>query len=245
LPNQAKVRSTFQRRLYRRNLRPSCVLRFRRFRRCGQISSMPRRFSRFRRGSLSYPLSAMTRSGFFRGRPRLFRGTATRSSVFSRSVTSAGLAESRWFPRGTPWPSTTTIHFVPLPRLVGPTQAPLFSPGRTSRRRRPRTSRVGLSGPIRPEKPARPLTRHLPPPTVSAAASTCLAMGTLPGGPSTGPQSATPRGCLRAPVGARSVCDRPYVTASASVRAARSSPTARRSATGTWPSLLLSMASGI
>src|SRR5881628_1470698 len=28
--------------------------------------------------------------------------------------------------KGRPWPSTTTIHFVPLPRLVFPTPAPLF-----------------------------------------------------------------------------------------------------------------------
>jgi len=33
-------------------------------------------------------------------------------------------------PRGRPAPSTTTIHFVPLPRLVLPTPQPLFSPER-------------------------------------------------------------------------------------------------------------------
>ena len=30
-----------------------------------------------------------------------------------------------------PWPSTSTIHFVPFPRLVFPTAAPLFSPTRS------------------------------------------------------------------------------------------------------------------
>src|SRR5262249_37504167 len=34
------------------------------------------------------------------------------------------LAESRWHASGTPSPSTTTIHLVPLPRLVFPTPAP-------------------------------------------------------------------------------------------------------------------------
>ena len=44
------------------------------------------------------------------------------------SFTSAGDAEAMVPPRGTPWPSTTTIHFEPFPRLVGPTQSPPFSP---------------------------------------------------------------------------------------------------------------------
>jgi hypothetical protein len=33
----------------------------------------------------------------------------------------------RVFPKGTPLQSTTTIHFVPLPRLVFPTPSPPFS----------------------------------------------------------------------------------------------------------------------
>ena len=36
---------------------------------CGQISSIPRFCKRLRNGSLSYALSAITRSGFCRGRP--------------------------------------------------------------------------------------------------------------------------------------------------------------------------------
>ncbi len=36
-------------------------------------------------------------------------------------------AQWRWSPRGTPAPSTTTILFVPLPRLVFPTPAPFFA----------------------------------------------------------------------------------------------------------------------
>ena len=47
------VRSTIQRRLYRRSARPSCVAGFLRLERCGAISSIPRRASRSRNGSLS------------------------------------------------------------------------------------------------------------------------------------------------------------------------------------------------
>jgi hypothetical protein len=56
--------------------------------------------------------------GSFFGPLRPQRGTVTASSVFSASFTSAGDAEARRLPRGTPWPSTTTIHFVPLPFLA-------------------------------------------------------------------------------------------------------------------------------
>src|SRR5439155_1663122 len=48
------------------------------------------------------------------------------ASVVSASCVSCGDAEQRCFPKGRPWPSTTTIHFVPLPRLVFPTPAPIF-----------------------------------------------------------------------------------------------------------------------
>src|SRR5438105_471206 len=51
------------------------------------------------------------------------------SKAASAKVTSPGVADSNLLPRGTPWPSTTTIHFVPLPFLVFPTQAPLFFAG--------------------------------------------------------------------------------------------------------------------
>ena len=57
---------------------------------------------------------AIRRSGRLRGRPALpVRPTATVSSVFSSSVTSAGQAESRYAPSGVPAPSTKTIHLVP------------------------------------------------------------------------------------------------------------------------------------
>src|SRR5205814_2906687 len=53
-----------------------------------------------------------------------------KTKAASAKVTSPGVADSNLLPRGTPWPSTTTIHFVPLPFLVFPTQAPLFLPER-------------------------------------------------------------------------------------------------------------------
>ncbi len=50
------------------------------------------------------------------------------SQNLSTSVTSCGDAEAMVLPRGIPWPSTTTIHFDPLPLLVFPTPMPLFLP---------------------------------------------------------------------------------------------------------------------
>jgi hypothetical protein len=46
------------------------------------------------------------------------------------------------WPNGVPAPSTRTIHFVPLPRLVLPTLRPLFSPGRSCHRQSIRPSAV-------------------------------------------------------------------------------------------------------
>ena len=134
LPSHAKVRSTFHLLLYLRSCLPSCVGFLILFCRCGLISSMSLAANCSRRGSLSYPLSAISLSGFRFGSPPPLRGTATLLSVFSTSVTSFGLAESRCFPIGIPSPSTTTIHFVPLPRLVFPTHSPLFWQGRNCRR---------------------------------------------------------------------------------------------------------------
>lgn len=126
LPSHEKVRSTFHRLLYLRSRLPSCVGSLTLFFLCGQTSSIPLAANCSRRGSLSYALSAISLSGFRPGTQSPSDGTSTAFSVFSTSVTSLGLAESRWFPRGIPSPSTTTIHFVPLPRLVFPTHSPLF-----------------------------------------------------------------------------------------------------------------------
>jgi hypothetical protein len=64
-------------------------------------------------------------------RPALWLGTRTSASVASASVTSAGEALSSRTPSGRPSLSTSTIHFVPLPRLVLPTASPPFSPERS------------------------------------------------------------------------------------------------------------------
>ena len=110
----------------------------------GQINSMLRFNSLSPSGSLSYPLSAMMRTGFCRGRPRLFLGTAIFSIVGSSSFISLGQAESRSAPIRTRWPSTTTIHFVPFLPLVFPTHGPLFC-----HRQRFLPNLTGLVGPVR------------------------------------------------------------------------------------------------
>ena len=50
------------------------------------------------------------------------------SSVASTSVTSCGEALATWTARGRPWPSQIAMILLPLPRRVGPTAEPLFSP---------------------------------------------------------------------------------------------------------------------
>src|SRR6266849_825645 len=74
--------------------------------------------------------------------PRVRRLTQIVASVVSASRASCGDAEQRCFPKGRPWPSTTTIHFVPLPRLVFPTPAPLFWREQNSRPGRTRSTAV-------------------------------------------------------------------------------------------------------
>src|SRR5258707_11321297 len=81
--------------------------------------------------------------------PAFGPGTRTSASVTSASVASPGEALSSRTPSGRPWPSTSTIHFVPLPRVVFPTAAPPFSLGRSCRRERPRPiSTVGPALPV-------------------------------------------------------------------------------------------------
>ena len=90
------------------------------------------------------------RSGL--GLPGPCFGTLISPMTLSRSVISAGEAESVWLPRGIPWPSTTTRHFVPFPRLVFPTPAPLFLPGRSSHPQRPHPNRGCRYGPTQRER---------------------------------------------------------------------------------------------
>src|SRR6516162_7076684 len=88
----------------------------------------------------------------------------------------------RVFPRGRPRPSTTTIHFVPLPRLVFPTPQPLFSPERNCR---PETLRsISLAGArlTRSKTFARYSTKRPAPPSRAVAASTSKDAGISPAG---------------------------------------------------------------
>ena len=60
--------------------------------------------------------------------PVPFWGLLMSAMTFSRSLISAGEAESVWLPRGIPWPSTTTRHFVPLASLrFSDSRAPFFA----------------------------------------------------------------------------------------------------------------------
>ena len=88
-----------------------------------------------------------------------------------RSVTSAGEALSSRTPSGTPSPSASTIHFVPLPRLVLPTARPLFLRGRNCRRERSRPSAACHFRPAPPAAPAKLPARRLRPASVAIVAS--------------------------------------------------------------------------
>src|SRR5271169_1888510 len=110
------------------------------------------------------------RLGFCLGRP-LGRGTLTSASVASASVTSPGEALSSRTPSGRPPPSTSTVHFVPLPRLVLPTAEPLFSPERSYRPRTPPPTSEDLRHRGRPTKFASHQAKRLAPPTALTAAN--------------------------------------------------------------------------
>src|ERR1700679_529558 len=146
------------------------------------------------------------RLGFCRGQP-LGRGTLTSASVASARVTSPGEALSSRTPSGRPPPSTSTIHFVPLPRLVLPTAEPLFSLERSCR---PGTSL----------------------PTAATVASRLRERDTCPAENATPHPSATPTVCppdrpgWTPTVGPACPC-----AASALAAEARSSPTAPHSTT--------------
>ena len=158
---------------------------------------MPRFARRCRRGSEAQAFSSITRSGFWRGRPGPWRGTAMGSRVGSNSVTSAGEAASKRFPKGRPWPSTTTSPFVPLPRVVLPTQAPRFSPGQSCRQPRFPPHRVGLGRPVAPRTRATPSATRLGLPSPGGAASRDWGTETAPARLAIGHRFAGPRGGLR------------------------------------------------
>src|ERR1700681_1702080 len=139
-------------------------------------------------------------------------------------------AEQRWSLRGTPRPSTTTIHFVPLPRLVFPTPQPLFSREQNSRPKTIRSTSTAGARSTRSETSARCSTTRPAPPSL-AAASRSRDAGISPACLASEPRSAESTESLPAHDGFESSDDRPCVVWAAWGARARSSATALRSAT--------------
>src|SRR6516164_397392 len=133
-------------------------------------------------------------------------------------------------PRGRPRPSTTTIHFVPLPRLVFPTPQPLFSPERNCR---PETLRsISLAGArlTRSKTFARYSTKRPAPPSRAVAASTSKDAGISPAGPASEPRSAESKESLPAHDDSRSTDDHLWVVWAAGGGRARFSSSGHGSA---------------
>src|SRR5581483_11681333 len=154
----------------------------------------------------------------------------TSASVASANVTSAGEALSSRTPNGTPSPSASTIHFVPLPRLVLPTARPLFLRARSCRRGRFHPIAAVLPRPTRPAGHARHQARHPAPATAAIAASRSRARETHPAKTAKPHRFAEPTESLRNRPDSRlevvHVC---RVASSASGTTAQSAPTARPS----------------
>lgn len=206
-PNQEKLRSTFHRRAYLLSLRPSCNAGRFLFLRCGQISSTLR-FLRFpRRLSESAALSYIRRL--------ILLFPYALSSRGSISFTSAGEAEVTMLPRGTPSPSTTTIHFEPLPRLVFPTSGPLFLPKQSCHRQRPLPISAVTVYPVVVEIASRHSPKHLALPNTATVASRCWARDTLTASLSSAPRSEVSTEFLRNKLGCQSVADHLYLVSRA------------------------------
>ena len=96
---------------------------------------------------------------------------ASELAVFAVRNDEVDAASGQRTPSGRPPPSTSTIHFVPLPRLVLPTASPPFWLGRSCHPETSRPTSASLRRPMRPtERATHPATR-LRPATASAAAS--------------------------------------------------------------------------
>jgi hypothetical protein len=101
-------------------------------------------------------------------------------------------------PQGTPAPSPTTLHFVPLPRRVLPTARPLFSPGQNCR---PRMIHPILAVGVRTTRSrtrARSAARNPAPPNRTAVAGRSRDAGTRPANPASGRRCAESTKCLPA-----------------------------------------------
>src|SRR6266571_4757733 len=128
-------------------------------------------------------------------------------------------------------PATTTIHFVPLPRLVFPTSAPPFWPGRNCR---PETTRsISIAGvrSTRSRTLARCSARRPARPSPAVVASRSKGADISPAYPANEPRSAESRESLPTPDGSRSTGDRPCGACAVWEARARFSSTALRSAT--------------
>src|ERR1700722_6713626 len=135
------------------------------------------------------------------------------------------------FPRGRPRPSTTTIHFVPLPRLVFPTPQPLFSREQNSHPETIRSTSIAGARLTRSETFARFSTKRPAPPNLAVVASTSKDAGSSLAGPASELRSAASTKFLPAHGGSRSTGAHPCVVGAAWGARARSSATALRSAT--------------
>src|ERR1700674_2886934 len=154
----------------------------------------------------------MTRIGFCLGRPaRWRRPTRIEASVVSASLTSAGDAEPRWSPRGTPAPSTTTIHLVPLPRLVFPNPAPLFSLEQNCRPETTRSTAIAGVRLTRSRTRARCSAKRPALPIRAAAASTSKDADISPANPANERRCGGSTESLPEHDGFRSTGDRPCV----------------------------------
>ena len=167
-----------------------------------------------------------------RGLPRPQPGTFTCASVLSASVTSAGEALASCVPNGMPWPSTNTIRFVPLPRLVLPTPAPPFSPIRSCSPGKSHPSPAVRGGSARPATHPRLAATRLAPPTAANAASRSAHSDTPAAGPATAPRSSAATEFLPCTPGSKpKAVPAHLICASVGERNTRSTPTAGRSAT--------------
>ena len=188
-PNHEKLRSTFHRREYRLSFRPSCSAARFLFLRCGHIRSTFRFLSSLRRPSESAALSYISRL--------ILLFPYVLSSSGSISFTSAGVAEVTVLPRGTPSPSTTTIHFEPLPRLVFSTSGPLFLPKQSCRRQRPLPISEVTACPVAEETASRPSPRRHALPNTAIVANRCWARDSSKASLSSVPRSEESIKCLQ------------------------------------------------
>ena len=146
---------------------------------------------------------------------------ALRKYSFSRSGTTQ---------MKTATPSTSTIHFVPLPRLVLPTAEPPFWLERSCHPGKPRPIAAILLHPGRRAVYAKRRAKHPALPTASTAASMSRERDICRAGSAKPPQSTTPRECPPGSPGSRPRDDPDYPGGVwAQATAARSATTAHPS----------------